>query len=48
MKWVQKEDNSPTKENIAAEIRPILSPKLSKPAARAERVTVKFNHDKTV
>ena len=39
--------NSPTKENMAAEMRPILSPKLSKPAASAERVTVKLSHDKT-
>lgn len=39
---------SPTKENIAAEMRPILSPKLSKPAARADSVTVKLSHDKTV
>lgn len=36
-----------TNENMAAEMRPILSPKLSKPAAKAERVTVKLSHDKT-
>lgn len=39
---------SPTNENMAAEMRPILSPKLSKPAARAESVTVKLSHDKTI
>lgn len=33
---------------MAAEMRPILSPKLSRPAASAERVTVKLSHDKTV
>ena len=53
--WVRKEDsrdrwrvmNLPTKENMAAEIRPILSPKLRRPAASAERVTVKLSHDRT-
>ncbi len=37
-----------TKENIAALIRPTWSPKLSRPAASAESVTVNESHDRTV
>lgn len=40
-------DDPPTKLNMAALIRPTLSPKLSRPAARAESVIVKLSHDKT-
>lgn len=39
--------NSPTKLNMAALILPTLSPKLSRPAASAERVTVKLSHERT-
>lgn len=38
----------PTKLNIAALIRPTLSPKFSSPAASADKVIVKLSHDKTI
>jgi hypothetical protein len=38
---------SPTKLNIAALIRPTLSPKLSRPAASADNVIVKLSHERT-
>lgn len=34
--------------NSAAEMRPMRSPKLSKPTARPPRMTVKFSHERNV